>query len=154
MKKFSTWMILSIGVIFWGLRIAAVYTETMGIDFLIKPLDTNTEIILLFTTLLAFILIAKRKILGVIIYIVSYWGYFGMDLYSKMMSTTSNVQDVMNVFVSFVGVLLPLFCLFDFILDKTRITNTQEKKTKWFYENKKYNREFDERADKNNYRTL
>ena len=100
MKKFSTWMILSIGVIFWGLRIAAVYTETMGIDFLIKPLDTNTEIILLFTTLLAFILIAKRKILGVIIYIVSYWGYFGMDLYSKMMSTTSNVQDVMNVFTS------------------------------------------------------
>lgn len=154
MKKFSTWMILSIGVIFWGLSIAAVYTETMGIDFLIKPLDTNTEIILLFTTLLAFILIAKRKILGVIIYIVSYWGYFGMDLYSKMMSTTSNVQDVMNIFVSFVGVLLPLFCLFDFILDKTRITNTQEKKTKWFYENKKYNREFDERADKNNYRTL
>ena len=77
-----------------------------------------------------------------------------MDLYSKMMSTTSNVQDVMNVFVSFVGVLLPLFSLFDFILDKTRITNTQEKKTKWFYENKKYNREFDERADKNNYRTL
>ena len=64
MKKFSTWMILSIGVIFWGLRIAAVYTETMGIDFLIKPLDTNTVNNIVIHNFVSIYINSKKKNIG------------------------------------------------------------------------------------------
>lgn len=155
MKKFSTWMILLLGIIFWLLRIVAVYTDTMGMEFMIKPLDTNTEIALLFISLLAFILIAKRKFLGVIIYIVEYWGYFGVDLFTKLTSETPlAMEDVISVFFSFIGILLPIFSLLDLALDKNRKNHPKDKKTDWFYKDEKFDRNMDERADKNNYRTL
>lgn len=154
MKKFSTWMILLLGIIFWLLRIVAVYTATMGMDFMVKPLETNTEIALLFITLLAFILIAKRKFLGAIVYVVEYWGYFGVDLYTKLTSGPLAMEDVISVFFSFIGILLPLLALLDLALDKNRKNHPKDKKTDWFYKNEKFDREMDERSDKNNYRTL
>ena len=128
MQKFSTWMIVSLDVIFWMLRIVATYTYTMGIDFMIKPLDTNVEIALIFFTLLAFILIVKRKLLGPVIYI--------------------------SVLMSFIGIILPTLTMFDWLLDKNKKLHPTDKKTDWFYRNKKYDIQKDDRADKNNYRTL
>ena len=154
MKQFSTWLILALGVIFWLLRIVAVYTETMGMNFMIKPMDSNTEIALLFITLLAFILIAKRKLLGGVIYIVEYWAYFGVDFYTKLTAVPLQIDDMISVLFSVAGILLPLFALFDLILDKNRKNHPKDKKTDWFYKNKEYDRQMDERADKNNYRTL
>ena len=46
MKNFSTWMILSLDVIFWLLRVVATYTDAMAIEFMVKPMDVNTEILL------------------------------------------------------------------------------------------------------------
>ena len=80
MQKFSTWMILLLDIIFWLLRIVATYTYTMGIEFMIKPMNVNLEIFLIFMALLVFILVAKRKFLGAIIYIIGYFGYFGASL--------------------------------------------------------------------------
>ena len=36
MQKFSTWMVLALDVMFWILRIIATYTNSMGIEFMIK----------------------------------------------------------------------------------------------------------------------
>ena len=44
--------------------------------------------------------------------------------------------------------------LFDLIIDKSRKANPKDKKTDWFYKNEQFDRKLDERADKNNYRTL
>ena len=60
----------------------------------------------------------------------------------------------MNLFVSMVGIILPVAVMLDLIADKNRKAHPKDKKTDWFYTNQKFDRELDERADKNNYRTL
>lgn len=157
MQKFSTWMIVSLDVIFWMLRIVATYTYTMGMEFMIKPLDTNVEIALIFFTLLAFILIVKRKLLGPVIYMIGYYGYFGVALYKnivQMQTVGGMIDDYLSVFMSFIGIILPTLTMFDWLLDKNKKLHPMDKKTDWFYRNKKYDIQKDDRADKNNYRTL
>ena len=51
------------------------------------------------------------------------------------------------------GVILPLITLIDIAVNKDRMGTSEDKKTVWFYGNKEYDRQLDERADKNNYRT-
>ena len=46
------------------------------------------------------------------------------------------------------------FRFLDMLLDKNRQLHPTDKKTDWFYRNKKYDMQKDEREDKNNYRTL
>ena len=47
------------------------------------------------------------------------------------------------------------FCkLLLYLFDKNRKANPKDKKTDWFYNNKDFDREKDDRADTNNYRTL
>lgn len=157
MQKFSTWMILSLDVMFWLLRIIATYTYSMGMEFLIQPTDMNLEITMIFVALLAFILIAKRKFLGSVIYMIGYFGYFGVALFNnlqQMMTVGGMIDDYINVLFSLVGVALPIFTFLDLLLDKNRQLHQTDKKTDWFYRNKKYDVKKDEREDKNNYRTL
>lgn len=156
MQKFSTWMVLSLDIVFWIVRIIATYTSAMAIDFMITPINLNTEIMLLFVALLCFVLIAKRKLLGVILYLVSYLGYFGVDLWNNLVLTNGqiNAANYMNVFFSFIGIALPIFTMLDWLLDKNKQLHPTDKKTDWYYTNKKYDIKKDEREDKNNYRTL
>ncbi len=157
MQKFSTWMIIALDVIFWLLRVIAAYTYAMGIDFMIQPIDMNMEITMIFVALLAFILIVKRKFLGTVIYMIGYFGYFGVALFNnlqQMMTVGGMIDDYVNVLFSLIGVALPLFTFLDLLLDKNRQLHPTDKKTDWFYRNKKYDMQKDERVDKNNYRTL
>lgn len=150
-------MILSLDVMFWLLRIIATYTYSMGMEFLIQPTDMNLEITMIFVALLAFILIAKRKFLGSVIYMIGYFGYFGVALFNnlqQMMTVGGMIDDYINVLFSLVGVALPIFTFLDLLLDKNRQLHPTDKKTDWFYRNKKYDMKKDEREDKNNYRTL
>ena len=71
-----------------------------------------------------------------------------------MQAGNGMVDDYINVLFSLVGVALPLFTFFDLLLDKNRKNNPKDKKTDWFYNNKDFDRKLDDRADKNNYRTL
>ncbi len=156
MQKFSTWMVLSLDIVFWIVRIIATYTSAMAIDFMITPINLNTEIMLLFVALLCFVLIAKRKLLGVILYLVSYLGYFGVDLWNNLVLTNGQISaaNYMNVFFSFIGIALPIFTMLDWLLDKNKQLHPTDKKTDWYYTNQKYDIKKDEREDKNNYRTL
>ena len=156
MQKFSTWMVLSLDIVFWIVRIIATYTSAMAIDFMITPINLNTEIMLLFVALLCFVLIAKRKLLGVILYLVSYLGYFGVDLWNNLILTNGQISaaNYMNVFFSFIGIALPIFTMLDWLLDKNKQLHPTDKKTDWYYTNQKYDIKKDEREDKNNYRAL
>ena len=42
----------------------------------------------------------------------------------------------------------------DVNVNKDKKDNPKDKKTDWFYKNEQFDREKDERADKNNYRTM
>ena len=157
MQKFSTWMIILLDIMFWLSRVIAAYTEAMAIDFMIKPMDVGLEITMIFVALLAFILLVKRKYLGAVIYVIGYYGYFGFYLVQavqKMQTAGGMVDDYISVLMSFIGVVLPTLTTIDLLLDKNRQLHPTDKKTDWFYKNKKYDIQKDERADKNNYRTL
>ncbi len=61
MKSVFSWFITSMAVVFWIFRVIITIMETIRIDFIITPIDTNIEITLLFITIPCIILILKKK---------------------------------------------------------------------------------------------
>lgn len=160
MKNFSTWMLVMFMVLFWIFRVIVALAGQMHWDIgEIEPLNQQMEIILLFVVLVCIILVVKRKLIGALIYLLAYGLYFGVDIVNNIQVVLSALETVdislyMNIFISIIGVVLPLSVLFDMLMDKSRKLHPKDKKTDWFYTNEKFDRQLDERADKNNYRTL
>lgn len=161
MKNFSTWMLVMFMALFWILRIVIAISYEIGEPFGgIEPFNQTMEIILLFVVLLCMILIVKRKMIGALIYLLAYAMYFGSDLVTGVTTLLSSDVDIIEIssylgtFISLIGIVIPVAVLLDLLLDKGRKANPKDKKTDWFYNNKQFDREMDERADKNNYRTL
>ena len=158
MKNFSTWLLIMFMVMFWIYRMVVAVLYELAIDFNgVVPMDMRTEVVLLFVVLLCLLFIIKRKLIGAVIYVISYDLYFGIFLYnnlSEIISGEISIANSMNAMISLVGVILPLAVLLDLLVDKNRKANPVDKKTDWYYKDDKYDRQLDERADKNNYRTL
>lgn len=159
MKNLSSWLICIFVIMFWIFRVIVAITGSMGLDFVVKPIDNNIEIALLFIVLICVPFIFKRKLIGAIVYLICYGWYFGRGLVENVMQminseVTLSMQTYTEMFFSLIAVALPLIVLFDILFDKNRTKNPVDKKTDWFYKNEQYDRELDERADKNNYRTL
>ena len=158
MKNLSSWLIVMFIIMFWGFRIVVAITGTMETEFFVKPIDNNVEIILLFVVLLCVPFIFKRKLIGALIYLVSYGWYFGRGLFENVMQLingeTLAIDTYMSMFIALIAIALPIIAVFDILLDKNRMKNPVNKETDWFYKNEQYDRKLDERADKNNYRTL
>ena len=157
MKKFSTWMVLMLVIMFWVFRILVALFSSFGDgNFLgITPTNETVEIALLFVVLLCMILIVKRKFIGAIIYLIAYGAYFGVDAGNNLLAIMSGkapMGNVLGAVLSIIGIILPIAVLLDMIADSARKANPRDKKTDWFYKNEKFDRELDERADKNNYR--
>lgn len=143
--------------IFWLFRLIIAVSFSLNIDIGIAPLNMNMEMILLFFTLICMLLVGKRKIIGGILYLVSYGAYYGMDVYSGVFSIlkgSAGMMDYTSILISFLGIVLPIIVLFEMLLDKNRREHPVDKKTDWYYKTDQYDRKYDERADKNNYRTL
>ena len=159
MKKFSTYLLVMFMIVFWILRIIITLSSQMGGDFLgVVPMNEAIEILILFATLICLVLVAKRKLVGAILYLVIHALYFGADVTTKLSVITNggvlSVSQNTELMFSIVGIILPIAVLIDLLLDKNRKINPSDKKTDWFYKNKEYDRKLDDRADKNNYRTL
>ena len=159
MKKFSTYLVVMFMVVFWILRIIITLSSQMGGDFLgVVPMNEAIEILILFATLICLVLVAKRKLVGAILYLVIHALYFGADVTTKLSVITNggvlSVSQNTELMFSIVGIILPIAVLIDLLLDKNRKINPSDKKTDWFYKNKEYDRKLDDRADKNNYRTM
>ena len=159
MKNFSTWLLACFVVMFWVFRIIVALMAQMGQDFVVQPFNETMEIILLFVVLVCVVLIVKRKLTGALIYLLAYGIYFGVDVANNIQTIVEAIEgaDVgiyINLFMSIVGIILPIAVLLDLIADKNRKNHPKDKKTDWFYTNEQFDRQLDERADKNNYRTL
>lgn len=122
----------------------------------IAPLNQNLEIILSFVVLICIVLIVRRKLIGALIYLLAYGMYFGVDVINNIQTVLNgaSMETALNVFISIIGIILPIAVLADLLLDKGRKANPKDKKTDWFYNNEQFDRKLDERSDKNNYRTL
>ena len=161
MRNLSTYLLVIFMVMFWIFRIMVTFMYELGSDFAgIIPLNKTLEIILLFVVLLCIILIVKRKMIGALIYLLSYGLYFGTDLTTKIsmifedMTQEITMGTSLSMIVSLIGVVLPLAVLIDLLIDKQRKANPKDKKTDWIYKNEAFDRKLDDRADKNNYRTM
>ena len=158
MKNFSTWMLVMFMVMFWAFRVLVAVMPEFGTTLgSFVPLNGGLEIGLSFVVLVCMVLVVKRKLIGGLIYLGAYGMYFGVDLFNNIgsiMNGTLGASNALNTFVSFLGIALPIAVLLDLLIDKGRKVNPVDKKTDWFYKNEQFDRKYDERADKNNYRTL
>lgn len=158
MKQLSSWLITFFIIAFWFFRVIVAVTGSMGTDFVVKPMNLTTEIILSFVVIILVPFIFKRKLTAGFIYLLSYGYYFGTDLYAKFImiadGQTLGVAEYTVLIVNMVGIILPIACVLDLLLDKYRMKNPVNKQTDWFYKDEAYDRKLDERADKNQYKTL
>ena len=159
MSKFSTYLLLMFMIIFWLLRIVITIMAQLGKDFMgIVPINQTFEVVLLFLFLLCAILVVKRKLLGSLLYLGLHAVYFGGDITDKIgilaYGETITMGQSADLMLAIIVIIIPLAVLIDLLLDRGRKEHPVDKKTDWFYKNEKFDRELDERADKNNYRTL
>ena len=159
MKKFSTYLLVVFMMLFWILRIIITLASQLGKSFMgVVPMNETFEIAILFLTLLCVVLIVKRKMIGSLLYLTIHAIYFGGDVTNKLnilaRNETLTLAQSTEFMFSMIGIILPLAVLLDLLLDKNRKMNPKDEKTDWFYRNEQFDRKLDDRADKNNYRTL
>lgn len=157
MKNFSSWLIAMFAFMFWAFRLIGTALYSIGNEFMFIPTNMTMEIALLFITFICICFMVKRKLLAAIIYIIAHFMYYGPTFAEHFMQILNNSLEtelLMTVLFELFGLGLGIAALFDVLLDKNRKAHPTDKKTDWFYKNKDYDRKLDERADKNNYRTL
>lgn len=98
MRSLTSYLLLIFMIMFWIFRIIVAFTATMGINIGIIPINMNMEIILLFVTIPSIILVAKRKLIGAILYLISYGAYFGIDLYNTVMGIMRRNYYISRIF--------------------------------------------------------
>ena len=159
MKNLYTYLVVMFMIMYWIFRVVLAVTNTVGVDLGITIPNYNMEIALLFITIVSIVLVIKRNIIGSLIYLISYALYFGMPLFNGIMAITDadgsfDINIYTTLFANALGIVIPLFVLFEMLIEKNRMAHPVDKKTDWFYKNEEYDRKLDDRADKNNYRTL
>ena len=154
MRSMGSYLLLIFMNIFWIFRVVVAFTTSLGISIGFTPINMNIEIILLFVSMFAIILVGKRMLVGSIIYLISYGLYFGSYLYSIVIGIVegSTIIDYSNGIVSFIGIVLSFAVFFNLLIDKNRTNHPVDKKTDWFYKNEQYDRKLDKRVDQNEYR--
>ena len=150
MKNLTTYLFVIFMAMFWVFRIIVAFCFNLGIEFIAVPTDLTFEIVLLFLTFVSMIMVIKRSTLGGIIYLIGNGLYFGTSLYNGF--TGEGAINYSDMSFSFIGIILPILVLFDLLLDRNRKEHPVDKKTDWFYKNKDFDRQYDERADRNQYK--
>ena len=158
MKSLSSWLLVMFMGMFWVFRIVVAFQAQYGQDFGgFIAFNLTIEVILLFLTIVCMALVLRRNIIGGIIYLGAYGYYFGgyiltNSLPSLINGETLSIATLQNTMVSAVGLIIALLVFFDLLIARVRRRDPKDKKTDWYFQNDKYDRKYDERADKNEYR--
>ena len=155
MTSLFSYLLTFLAVIFWAFR--AVVTVMFQLDnpLFAQPSNVNFEIIVLFLTLPCIVGVCKRNIVFAAGYLALYATYFGNTLYLVVQNATDVGITLINsadMLCTVIGIIIPLLIFFDILLNKNRTLGTGAKKEDWFYGNEQYDRKFDERADRNQYK--
>ena len=136
MKNFSTWLLACFMIMFWAFRAIVTLMAELHQDMGgIVPLNKSLEIILLFVVLVCIVLVVKRKMVGALIYLLSYGMYFGTDILKNINIIIEAEGQLpattfMNIFISFIGIILPIAVLLDMLVDRNRKNNPKDKKNR------------------------
>ena len=106
--------------------------------------------------LISIVLISKNKLFGTIILNIASIAYYGPTLLNQItnMSVGLSIDTAMQLVISVICVIIPVFAFFIIAFAKEQEKRPVHKKTDFFYKNEAYDRNLDERADKNNYRIM
>jgi len=158
MKKLSTYLLIIFMIMFWAFRVVVSLGNSIGQDMGFPIEDMTVEIVLLFIDIVLVLLVIKRKMIGALGFLLVNIWYFGPKLLNSLMVMASgeaiDMYTINGALEGFIAVVLAVAILLDMLFDRNRKNNPKDKKTDWFYKGEQYDREIDERADKNNYRTL
>lgn len=157
MRTMSNYLIIMFLIMLFVFRLVVVFTSTMGFEFIVEPVNTKYEIILLFIMIICIILISKNKLSGAIVLVVASVAYYGPSLLEQikyLYSNTASIDTVTQATVSVICLIIPIFAFFIIAFAKEQEKRPVDKKTDFFYKNEAYDREYDDRADKNNYRIM
>ncbi len=118
MKNLSSWLLVMFMFMFWVFRVIVAFQAQYGNEFGgFIAFNYTVEIILLFVVILCMILILRRKLLGGILYLVSYGYYFGGYLLTnslpKLLSgETLEMGILQNTMVAAVRTCYSYMCIF------------------------------------------
>ncbi len=155
MTSLFSYLLTFFGIVFWFFRAIATLMYQLDVEFFAKPINVTLEIVVLFATLPCILLVVKRNIVGAAAYMGIYVTYFGTSLYEAILgvqATGLNLVNSSDMLCTVVGVIIPILTFLDILLNKNRSMGKDNKKGDWFYKNEAFDREFDERADRNQYR--
>jgi hypothetical protein len=155
MTSIFSYLLTFFGIAFWFFRAIATLLYQLDYSFFATPLNVNVEIAILFATLPCLVLVVKRNIVGAACYLGIYAAYFGTALYEaivEMQVTGITVVNSSNLLCICLGVIIPMLTFLDILFNKHRTLGNGKKREDWFYGNEQYDRKFDERADRNQYK--
>ncbi len=151
-----SYMLTILGVVFWLFRAVITALYTSGNPLPIEPLNATWEIALVFASIPCLVFVLKRNIIGAAFYVGVYVSYFGTALYNSMnhVANTLNTNGQVDIIMSIIGIVIPVLTFIDVLVNKNRKGRPSkvESETDWYYKNKEYDRQFDERADRNQYK--
>ena len=156
MKSLFSYLIIFIAVLYWIFRIIVSLFYSMGEEFICVPLNPTIEIAILFLTIPSIIFIIRRNLIAATLYFGMYAAYFGTILFNSLTKVSTETEilvfiDSTSIALTALGVIIPFLVFADVAIQKSRF-NPSNRDTDWYYENEKYDREFDERADRNQYK--
>ena len=157
MTSAFSYMLTFMGIIFWLVRTVIAVMEYLGKAFICTTLNLNIQIIVIFATLLCFLFVIKRNLIGAAFYLGINGAYFGTALFNSLMKITDAeyglaTNTTIDLLLAVMGILIPLFTFLDILINKNRKNTTLNSKVGWFYDNEQFDRKFDERADRNEYK--
>ena len=154
MRSLTSYLVTIFAFLFWMFRVAITLMASLNIEIPIKIVNLQYEIIFLFITLIVLVIVTKRKTIGGVLYFALYLIYFGNEIYKSI--SLQSMEAYFAIFMGAIGIIISFVNMIDLLLNRSRANlNTKtSKKTDWFYKNEKFDREIDERADRNKYRLM
>jgi len=157
MRSMANYLIIMLTIMLFIFRMIVVFTTILGIDFMVQAINVNYEMGLLLIMIVSIILMSKNKLSGSIILLIASLAYYGPSLLEQITHITSNavsLETKLQAIISLICITIPTFAFFIIAFAKEQEKRPVDKKTDFFYKTDAYDRKYDERADKNNYRTL
>lgn len=138
--------------LFWIFRVYMMVQHTYNRPFILQPVDPKLEIVILFLTVFCIYMLFRRNLIFAAAYFSIYLAYFGYGATQLLALETMTPDQSFNLFINILAVLLALLNFLDVLFNKNRIGSTKDNKTDWFYATHEYERQLDDRADKNQYK--
>ena len=146
-----SYMVNMFAIMFWLFRVYVALMISGGSEIPFTTPGIEMEIAVIFITLISIFMICRRNLIFASIYLGTYFAFFTYGIALMNGNISTNTQ-LLNAMLMILGILIALLNFLDVMFNKNRKGSTKDNKTDWFYATDKYEREFDERADRNQYK--